>query len=43
MYCWIAGSDLLSVPRVTTKHGETAFNFKAPQIWNGLPENIRSA
>uniref|UniRef100_A0A3B3DTS3 Reverse transcriptase domain-containing protein n=3 Tax=Oryzias melastigma TaxID=30732 RepID=A0A3B3DTS3_ORYME len=38
-----SGSGLLSVPRVRTKHGEAAFSFYAPQIWNRLPENIRSA
>uniref|UniRef100_A0A3B3CIL0 Reverse transcriptase domain-containing protein n=1 Tax=Oryzias melastigma TaxID=30732 RepID=A0A3B3CIL0_ORYME len=38
-----SGSGLLSVPRVRTKHGEAAFSFYAPQIWNRLPENLRSA
>ncbi|KAF7648679.1 hypothetical protein LDENG_00153240 [Lucifuga dentata] len=34
---------LLSVPRVRTKHGEAAFSFSAPQLWNKLPEDLRSA
>uniref|UniRef100_A0A673AF34 Coiled-coil domain-containing protein 39 n=1 Tax=Sphaeramia orbicularis TaxID=375764 RepID=A0A673AF34_9TELE len=33
----------LCVPKVRTKHGESAFSFCAPYIWNKLPENIRSA
>ncbi|KAF7667413.1 hypothetical protein LDENG_00061870 [Lucifuga dentata] len=37
------GSGLLSVPRVRTKHGEAAFSFSAPQLWNKLPEDLRSA
>ena len=35
--------DLLSVPRVRTKHGEAAFSYYAPNIWNKLPESCRSA
>uniref|UniRef100_A0AAQ5X7A8 Reverse transcriptase domain-containing protein n=1 Tax=Amphiprion ocellaris TaxID=80972 RepID=A0AAQ5X7A8_AMPOC len=38
-----SGSGLLLVPRVKTKHGEAAFSFYAPYIWNKLPENCRSA
>jgi len=28
---------LLTVPRVRTEHGEAAFSFYAPQLWNKLP------
>uniref|UniRef100_A0A3P9BKS9 Reverse transcriptase domain-containing protein n=3 Tax=Maylandia zebra TaxID=106582 RepID=A0A3P9BKS9_9CICH len=38
-----SGSGLLSVPRVRTRHGEAAFSFYAPYIWNKLPESLRSA
>ncbi|XP_037631145.1 uncharacterized protein LOC119491325, partial [Sebastes umbrosus] len=38
-----SGSGLLSVPRVRTKHAEGAFSFYAPNIWNKLPENCRTA
>ena len=38
-----SGAGLLCVPKVRTKHGESAFSFYAPHIWNKLPENIRSA
>ncbi|KAF7668705.1 hypothetical protein LDENG_00294700, partial [Lucifuga dentata] len=38
-----SGSGLLSVPRVRTKHDEAAFSFSAPQLWNRLPEDLRSA
>ncbi|XP_032872790.1 uncharacterized protein LOC116970201, partial [Amblyraja radiata] len=38
-----SGTGLLCVPRVRTKHGEAAFSFYAPHIWNKLPENCRSA
>ena len=38
-----SGSGLLCVPRIRTKHGEAAFSFYAPQIWNKLPENCRNA
>ena len=37
------GTGLLRVPRVRTKQGEAAFSFYAPNIWNKLPENLRSA
>ncbi|KAF7648112.1 hypothetical protein LDENG_00161870, partial [Lucifuga dentata] len=30
-------------PEVRTKHGEAAFSFSAPQVWNKLPEDLRSA
>uniref|UniRef100_A0A3P9NJI2 Ig-like domain-containing protein n=1 Tax=Poecilia reticulata TaxID=8081 RepID=A0A3P9NJI2_POERE len=32
---------LLCIPRTRTKHGEAAFSFYAPQIWNKLPENCK--
>ena len=38
-----SGAGLLCVPKFRTKHGESAFSFYAPYIWNKLPENIRSA
>ncbi|XP_068571421.1 uncharacterized protein [Cebidichthys violaceus] len=38
-----SGTGLLSVPRVRTKHGEAAFSFSAPHIWNKVPESCRSA
>ena len=38
-----SGTGLLSVPRVRTKHGEAAFSYYEPHIWNKLPENCRSA
>ncbi|XP_068573506.1 uncharacterized protein, partial [Cebidichthys violaceus] len=38
-----SGTGLLSVPRVRTKHGEAAFSFFAPHIWNKVPESCRSA
>ncbi|KAK9528084.1 hypothetical protein VZT92_014578 [Zoarces viviparus] len=31
------------VLRVRTKHGEAAFSFSAPHIWNKVPESCRSA
>lgn len=38
-----SGTDLLSVPRVRTKHVEAAFHFYAPHILNKIPETCRSA
>ena len=38
-----SGSGFLSVPRVRTRHGEAAFSFYAPHVWNKLPESLRSA
>ncbi len=38
-----SGTGLLCVPGPRTKHGEAAFSFYAPNIWNKLPENCRSA
>ncbi len=38
-----SGTGLLYVPRTRIKHGEAAFSFYAPNIWNKLPENCRSA
>ena len=35
-----SGTGLLSVPRVRAKHGEAAFGYNAPRIWNKLPENL---
>ena len=38
-----SSSNLLSTPRVPSKkYGKRAFTFSGPQIWNSLPENIRS-
>ena len=38
-----SSSNLLSTPRVSSKkYGLRAFTFLGPQIWNSLPENIRS-
>ena len=39
----LSGTGLLSVPRVRTKHGEAAFSFHAPHMWNKHPETCRSA
>ena len=39
----LRSSGQLSVPRVRTKHGEAAFSYYAPNIWNKLPEICRSA
>ena len=36
-----SGTGLLLVPRVRTKHGESAFQFYAAKIWNSLPEDVR--
>ncbi|KAF7655864.1 hypothetical protein LDENG_00049310 [Lucifuga dentata] len=38
----LSGSALLSIPSVRTKHGEAAFSFSVPQLWNKLPEDFRS-
>ncbi len=38
-----SGAGLMSVPTATTKHGEAAFSYSAPNIWKKLPENCRSA
>ncbi|KAF7660294.1 hypothetical protein LDENG_00283920 [Lucifuga dentata] len=38
----LRSSGLLSVPRVRTKHGEAAFSFSAPHLWNKLSEGLRS-
>ena len=39
-----SGTGLLNVPRVRTKtHGEAAFSHYGPQLWNSLPESIRTA
>ena len=38
-----SGRGLLVVPRVTTKHGEAAFQFHAAKVWNSLSEDVRQA
>ena len=38
-----SGSGYLSVPRFRTRHGEAAFSFYAPHVWNKLPESLRWA
>ncbi len=37
------GSSQLEIPRVHTKHGESAFRYFASRSWNQLPEEIRYA
>ncbi|KAK7899424.1 hypothetical protein WMY93_020277 [Mugilogobius chulae] len=34
-----SGTGLLLVPRVRTKHGESAFQFYAAKTWNSLPDD----
>lgn len=35
---------LLFIPKVRTKtHGEAAFYYDAPRLWNSLPEDMRAA
>ena len=39
-----SGTGLLTIPKVRTKtHGEAAFSHYGPQLWNSLPQNIRTA
>ena len=39
-----SGTELLTVPKARTKkHGEAAFSFYAPNLWNTLPEHLRRA
>ena len=39
----LSSSNLLSKPRVSSKkYVERSFTFSGPQIWNSLPENVRS-
>ena len=39
-----ANTERLIVPKVTTKtHGEAAFSFYAPNLWNTLPKSLRKA
>ncbi|MCI5136711.1 MAG: hypothetical protein D3920_16960 [Candidatus Electrothrix sp. AW2] len=39
-----SGTELLTVPKARTKrHGEAAFSFYAPNLWNTLPEYLRMA
>jgi len=37
------GSHQLEIPRVYSKHGESAFSHYASHSWNQLPEEIRCA
>ncbi len=37
------GSSQLEIPRVHTKHGESAFRYFDSRSWNQLPEEIRYA
>ena len=38
------GTELLTVPKARTKrHGEAAFIFYAPSLWNTLAEYVRVA
>ena len=35
---------LLLIPKVRSKtHGEAAFHYYAPRLWNSLPEDLRAA
>ena len=37
-------TELLTVPKARTKtHGEAAFSFYAPSLWNTLPEDLGTA
>ena len=37
-----SGTGLLNIPDAETKtHGEAAFSFYGPTLWNGLPVNLR--
>ena len=37
-----SGTGLLTIPDAETKtHGEAAFSFYGPTLWNGLPVNLR--
>ena len=38
-----SGSGFLSVPRVRTRHGESAFSFYAPHVCNKLSKSLRYA
>ena len=39
-----SGTELLTVPKARTKrHGEAAFSFYAPSLWNTLPGDLRMA
>lgn len=38
-----SSSRLLTVPRTRTKHGEAAFSFYAPHIWNTLSGECKAA
>ena len=38
-----AGSGLLDVPRIKSKHGKAAFGHYAPSSWNKLPQDLRYA
>ena len=37
-----SGTGLLTIPQVSSKkHGEAAFSYYGPRLWNSLPENLR--
>ena len=39
-----SGTDLLTIPKPRTKrHGEAAFSYYDPSLWNSLPKNLRGA
>lgn len=39
-----SGTGLLTIPQVCSKtHGEAAFSYFGPRLWNSLPENLRAA
>ena len=39
-----SGTGLLTIPQVRSKtHGEAAFSYYGPRLWNSLPENLRAA
>ncbi|XP_073349448.1 uncharacterized protein [Pagrus major] len=39
-----SGAGLLTIPQVRTRtHGEAAFSYYGPRLWNSLPENLRAA
>ena len=37
-----SGKMLLKIPAVSTKFAEKCFHVRAPQLWNSLPETLRS-
>ena len=39
-----SSTGLLTIPHVRSKtHGEAAFSYYGPRLWNSLPENLRAA